>query len=364
MAERVPAGIASELDLDALVGFGQEGAAVDRRPLVRHEPELVDLVPRGGFQAFDGEMPVLVVGGDEEGAAGVGLETSDRTQRVDQGRRRGDQGHGGAHPDVIVLEAFDLLPRQRLFLLRLQGFALETGDGLPHVALLEIEPAREAGERKEEGGGERADPADRAAAGGQGHGARRHAAGVWLRLGSRALGRGRRIGWSRGWDRGQNRSGAGRRRDGGRLHHDRSCRCRSGCRGLGRAGRTAGDRGEQPLLHFRIGHGGGQLIGDQPHDLYIEARQGFGILIATRLGGGGIGPPLQRLDRGVDHLVFPVRFLAHAWLTPGSYLAHKSCLISARSALRSFFIASSVRVFTVPRGRSVRAAISLCVNPS
>ena len=45
-------------------------------------------------------------------------------------------------------------------------------------------------------------------------------------------------------------------------------------------------------------------------------------------------------------------------------VAHKSSRISWRKALRSLRIASNVRVFTVPRGIPVLAAISLCDNPS
>jgi hypothetical protein len=117
--------------------------------------------------------------------------------------------------------------------------------------------------------------------------------------------------------------------------------------------RLAADRGQEPRLDLRPGGRRLQLVGDQAQHLRVEARHHLGGLRGLAGGERLVEPALEPLQRGQDGAVLG-----------GELFVHNSSRISERSAPRSFFMASSVRVLTVPSGRPARPAISLWESPS
>jgi hypothetical protein len=94
-----------------------------------------------------------------------------------------------------------------------------------------------------------------------------------------------------------------------------------------------------------------------PQGLDGEAPQG-GVGLGGLVGllGRADVVPVQPPEGGEDRSLFAIVVVVVV-------LGHSSSLISSRSAVRSFFMARRVRVFTVPRGMPVCSAISRCVRP-
>jgi len=299
-----------ELDLFAYTSV--EGpSAVDAS--VRHPPELVIAARTGGRTIVERQIPVLVVGGHEQEPPSRTCLVTDRPQRADRDRRRRNEleilAHpcrGGAHFDHGLL-----CPRPFG-----RDLALQVRDRAFQPRLLGEQPSGQTAQSHDQRRGER------------------HRPGAAPTLGHRDPGGGGRFSMR---DDGPRELPFNRRR------HGQSLVLHGGWL----------DRREQMGLDIRPGRDRLQLGGNQPQHLDIEARERLGGLRGLAGNKRLSGLALQRLQHGQDGA-----FLG------GEILVHSSSLISERRAPRSFFMASSVRVLTVPSGTSARAAISLCERPS